>query len=86
MKSEYKKFPKSDIENWTPEINPDPSYDFMIELYLEYVNDYLTIRHWAEAHHMDTITGQRFIELSSSIWRARSELRDVLKAAKNPHA
>lgn len=86
MKSEYRQFSESDIENWTPFKNSDPSFDFMIELYLEYVNDYLTPARWAEAHHMDSDTGRKFLDLARSIYRQRSELKAVLKAAKNPNS
>lgn len=81
----YPDFSLKDVENWTPALNPDPSYDFMIALYLEYFNDYITTSAWSRAHHINPESGRVFIDSARAIMKLKSEVRDTLKCATDPH-
>lgn len=76
---------KKTVTGWTPAINQNPSADLIAALYLEYVNDYLSITAWGEAHHMDFDTAALFINRAQEIHNARASILKALPNNKNPH-
>lgn len=71
------------VQEWNPA--ETLTADMAVDLADEYQNDYLTVRTWAEAHHMDEAHGEEVLRACQRIRAALQVARLSAGLATNPH-